>query len=315
MRVICKSTSRTVTHLHHCGLSLAHRALVFCTLLLLLVANQALAANDRGLLLEAQKGNQTVYLLGSIHLADESFYPLRETIEKAYKESDALVVEADVVAMESDPELQQQVMLESLYPPGKQLQDEIPPEVYAKLQAWLRERQIPEASFNRMRPAIAMITLSLIEMQARGLDPKAGIDRHFLNQAHKEGKTTLELESVIQQLRMLNSVEKPELYLQQTLDQVSEMDRFVPRMTKAWKAGDRETIYQLVIRESLEQHPEFEPLMELLFYQRNRAMADKIRALSSKHKTLFVVVGAGHLVGAKSITELLEKSGFSIVQI
>lgn len=317
MHSFCISTRVGITDTNpkNSGRSFPYRALLCCTLLLFLFTNPSLAANDRGLLLEAHKGDKTVYLLGSIHLADQSFYPLRETIENAYKDSDALVVEADVVAMESDPELQQKVMLESLYPPGQQLKDHIPPEVYAQLQTWLRNRQIPEAHFNRMRPAIAMITLSLIEMQARGLDPKAGIDRHFLNRAHKEGKTTLELESVIQQLRMLNSVKKPELYLQQTLDQVSDMDSFVPRMTKAWKSGDREAIYQLVIRESLEQHPEFEPLLELLFYQRNRAMAERIRELSGEHKKLFVVVGAGHLVGEKSVTELLEKSGFSISQI
>lgn len=284
-------------------------------LMLALCSTPALAASDRGLLLQAKKGANIVYLLGSIHLADDSFYPLRGTIERAYRDSDALVVEADVIAMESDPELQSKVMLESLYPPGQQLKDNISPEVYAQLQAWLHKRQIPEANFNRMRPAIAMITLSLIEMQMRGLDPKAGIDRHFLNQAHREGKQILELESVLQQLRMLNSLKKPELFLQQTLEQVSEMDTFVPRMTKAWKSGDQQALYQLVIKEGLDEHPEYAQLYELLFYQRNREMAENIDKLSQRYKNLFVVVGAGHLVGNKSVAELLEKSGFSIEQI
>ena len=308
-------TDNDVARPSRAGLFPLHLAFLFFALLFIFATNTATAANDRGLLLEAHKDKKTVYLLGSIHLADQSFYPLRKTIEKAYQESDALVVEADVIAMESDPVLQQKVMLESLYPPGQQLKDHIPPEVYARLQQWLHDRQIPEANFNRMRPAIAMITLSLIEMQARGLDPKAGIDRHFLNQAHKEGKTILELESVLQQIQMLNSLEKPELYLQQTLDQVSEMDSFVPRITSAWKSGDQEAIHELVIQEGLDEHPEFAPLFELLFYQRNREMAEKIQALSRQHDTLFVVVGAGHLVGAQSITELMEKSGYSIEQI
>lgn len=289
--------------------------LAVITVAIALCTSPAWAESDRGLLLQAKKGANTVYLLGSIHLADDSFYPLRETIEQAYRDSDALVVEADVIAMESDSELQSKVMLESLYPPGQQLKDNISPEVYAQLQAWLRKRQIPEANFNRMRPAIAMITLSLIEMQMRGLDPKAGIDRHFLNQAHREEKEILELESVLQQLRMLNSLKKPELFLQQTLEQVSEMDTFVPRMTKAWKSGDQQALYQLVIKEGLDEHPEFAQLYELLFYQRNREMAENIDKLSQRYKTLFVVVGAGHLVGSKSVTELLEKSGFNIEQI
>ncbi|WOX06007.1 TraB/GumN family protein [Microbulbifer pacificus] len=276
---------------------------------------QALAANDRGLLFEATKGENTVYLLGSIHLADQSFYPLRDTIADAYKSSDVLVVEADVIAMESDPQLQQQVMRESFYPPGDQLKNHVSPAVYGQLQAWLQKRQIPEIHFSRMRPAIAMITLSLLEMQARGLDPNAGIDRHFLLQAHQQNKPTLELESVMQQLALLNGLEKPDLFLQQTLEQLEEMDKFVPRMTGAWKTGDQGALYDLIFREGIEDHPEFEQLHERLFYARNREMAKKIQSFSQQYETLFVVVGAGHLVGGKSVTDYLKTAGFSVKQI
>ncbi|WP_081847869.1 TraB/GumN family protein [Microbulbifer sp. HZ11] len=284
-------------------------------LLAIALAASAQAANDRGLLLEAKKGEKRVYLLGSIHLADKSFYPLRDQIERAYSSSDALVVEADILAMETDPALQMKIMQESVYPAGQQLKDHISPAVYKQLQDWLAKRQIPEQNFSRLRPAIAMITLSMIEMQARGLDPKAGIDRHFLNQAHRNNGTILELESVLGQIEMLNNLDNPELYLQQTLAQVSEMDSFVPRITKAWKKGDQNDIYDLVIRESLEENPGFAPLFDKLFYQRNQTMAEKIRDFSADYNTLFVVVGAGHLVGKKSVTELLEEAGYSIEQI
>lgn len=283
--------------------------------LLFIAVSTAQAANDRGLLLEAKKGEQRVYLLGSIHLADQSFYPLREQIERAYNSSDALVVEADILAMESNPALQMKIMQESVYPAGEALKDHISPAVYKQLQDWLTQRQIPEQNFSRLRPAIAMITLSMIEMQLRGLDPKAGIDRHFLSQAHRSNGTILELESVLEQIEMLNSLDNPELYLKQTLDQVSEMDTFVPRMTKAWKDGDQGDIYDLVIRESLEEHPEYAPLIDLLFYQRNKAMAEKIGDFGEKYDTLFVVVGAGHLVGEGSVAALLKKAGYSIEQI
>lgn len=288
---------------------------VLAGIFLLFSANQALAENDRGLLLEASQGGSTVYLLGSIHLADKSFYPLRDKIESTYNKSDALIVEADILAMESDPDLQRSVMLESLYQPGDSLKNNISPEVYAQLQSWLRKRHLPEENFNRLRPAIAMITLSLMEMQSRGLDPNAGIDRHFLNQAHRGGKTILELESVLQQLRLLNSLEEPEQLLQQTLEQLDEMDSFVPRITQSWKSGNQKALYDLVIGEGLKSHPEYAQLYEQLFFQRNQKMAVKIQQLSKQYKTLFVVVGAGHLVGSRSVTEFLRKDGFTIQQI
>ncbi|WP_226664817.1 TraB/GumN family protein [Microbulbifer aggregans] len=273
------------------------------------------AAEDRGLLLEASKDGHKIYLLGSIHLADQSFYPLRDVILNAYNSSDALVVEADVIAMESDPQLQQKVTQESFYPPGDQLKNHIPPELYGELQEWLRKRMIPERLFSRMRPAIAMITLSIVEMQAHGLDPNAGIDRHFLAEAHRQVKPILELESVLQQLQLLNSLEKPELYLKQTLEQLSEMDQFVPRITGAWKAGDQEALYDLIFRQDIEQYPEFVQLHERLFYRRNREMAKKIQTFSEQHGKLFVVVGAGHLIGEKSVSDYLKAAGFNIKQI
>lgn len=293
---------------------LARKCVLLIVALLCAVAS-SYAAEDRGLLLEASKGQQKIYLLGSIHLADQSFYPLRDVILNAYNRSDALVVEADVIAMESDPQLQQQVTQASFYPPGDQLKNHIPPELYRELQAWLQKRSIPERIFSRMRPAIAMITLSIVEMQARGLDPNAGIDRHFLTEAHRQNKPILELESVLLQLQLLNGLEKPELYLEQTLEQLSEMDQFVPRITGAWKAGDQEALYDLIFREDIEQHPEFEQLHERLFYRRNREMAKMILSLSKQHGKLFVVVGAGHLIGENSITEHLKAAGFNVEQI
>ena len=287
---------------------------LFILTVLLATLQPALAAEDRGLLFEAHKGEQTIYLLGSIHLADQSFYPLRKDILNAYERSDALVVEADILSAESDMSIQQKIMAESLYPPGDNLKNHISAGLYQQLQTWLLQRNIPEPLFNRQRPAIAMITLSMVEMQARGLNPQLGIDRHFLQQAHKSDKPILELESVLEQLRMLNSLENPDQFLKQTLEQLAELDEFVPRMKQAWKEGDAGDLYQLVIAEGLAEHPDFAPLYEALFFKRNRDMADTIQQLGTEHSVLFVIVGAGHLVGERSVTELLQQQGYQITQ-
>ncbi|MGL6160379.1 TraB/GumN family protein [Microbulbifer sp.] len=288
---------------------------LFLSFFLLFAAGLASAANDRGVFWQAEKDGRRVYLLGSVHLATTDFYPLREQIEQAYADSAALVVEADVLAAESDAALQQQIMQESLYPAGRSLRDDLSPDVYRKLQDWLRSRQLPEPLFIRQRPAIAMITLSMVEMQSQGLDPSLGIDRHFLKQAKRDEKTIVELEGVLQQLQLLNSLEDPDLLLRQTLEQLEKIETFVPRMTGAWKKGDAEQLYQLVIGEGLAENPEFQPLYDALFFQRNRAMADKIIRTSENHDSLFVIVGAGHLVGKESVVELLQKKGFKLQRL
>ena len=44
-------------------------------------------------------------------------------------------------------------------------------------------------------------------------------------------------------------------------------------------------------------------------------MAKRIQTFSQQYETLFVVVGAGHLVGGKSVTDYLKSAGFSVKQI
>ncbi|MCH9692633.1 MAG: TraB/GumN family protein [Gammaproteobacteria bacterium] len=285
-------------------------------LALFLLAQVAIAEQtDRGLIWKAEKDGQSIFLLGAIHMANASFYPLRAYIENTYKNSDALVVEADILAIEKDSTLQQQVLAESLLPPDESLRDHISVDTYKKLSAWLRARKLPEKTLFRQRPAILITTLSVIALQAQGLESEFGIDRHFLNSAYKSAKPVLELESVIGQLRLLNSLENPEFYLQQTLDQLNEIKTFVPKLISTWKTGDASGIHKLLFADELEKNPQYKLLYEKLFFNRNLQMAEKLLRFSKLNPKLFVVIGAGHLVGERSVIAYLRKQGFSVEQM
>ncbi|MFA0810786.1 TraB/GumN family protein [Microbulbifer epialgicus] len=283
--------------------------------LILFVSIASAAETDQGIFWKATKENHTAYLLGSVHLATEDFYPLRPQIEHAYKSSDAVAVEADILAAEGDMLLQQKIMMESVYQGDRNLRDELPPELYKQLQGWMKKHNMPEAMFIRQRPAIAMISMSMIEMQAYGLNPELGIDRHFLKKAKKDDKPVIELEGVLQQFQMLNGLENPALLLQQTLEQLEEISSFLPKLTKAWKAGDEATLNRLIILDGLKENPEYKPLYDKLFFHRNENMANRITRKAPNYQSLFVIVGAGHLVGEGSIVELLKKSGYTLERI
>ncbi|PIB52543.1 TraB/GumN family protein, partial [Pseudomonas sp. 2995-1] len=49
-----------------------------------------------GVFYKVEEGSTTVYLLGSIHVGMEELYPLHESIETAFLESDHLAVEIDI---------------------------------------------------------------------------------------------------------------------------------------------------------------------------------------------------------------------------
>ena len=48
------------------------------------------------LLWKISDNNSSVWILGSIHYADSSFYPLSKVIEQAFQESETLAVEMDI---------------------------------------------------------------------------------------------------------------------------------------------------------------------------------------------------------------------------
>ena len=56
-------------------------------------------------------------------------------------------------------------------------------------------------------------------------------------------------------------------------------------------------------------------MRERLYDARNREMADKIVAMLAGNEPTFVAVGAGHLLGATGIVELLRQKGYAVKRL
>lgn len=75
--------------------------------LLLCFTSTSAAALDSPVFYKIEYQQQQAYLLGSIHIGRQDFYPLAQHIESAFKQSDALVVEADISQGDTGALLQQ----------------------------------------------------------------------------------------------------------------------------------------------------------------------------------------------------------------
>jgi uncharacterized protein YbaP (TraB family) len=83
---------------------------------------------------------------------------------------------------------------------------------------------------------------------------------------------------------------------------------------EAWQAGDGAAIAQLAI--AGEDDPEeLQVIDEFMLDRRNRAMVERIEELLAVHESLFVVVGAAHLVGEQGLVELFEQRGYVLTQL
>jgi uncharacterized protein YbaP (TraB family) len=256
-----------------------------------------------------------VYLLGSIHVARPDFYPLDPAIEEAFDASDALVVEADPADIES-AKVRTDTIRRALLPAGETIKDRIGNETWIALVAALDERSVPLATVTNFEPWFAALLIEQILLKERGLDPALGVDRHFVERAGQI-KPIEALETADSQIGIFDGLSPrlQELVLADALAGFGpEGQSELTRMVDAWKTGDGDAMLRL-FRESLADDPQAAPLYDALVSRRNAAMADAVDAFVEAWDRLFVVVGAGHLVGGDGIVALLERRGYRAEQV
>lgn len=282
---------------------------IILSVLLLLLAPSVFA---KSFFWEVNSANATVYLLGSIHVANKDFYPLPAIIEQGFERADALVVEIDASKLDT-AEVEQSFLAKALYPGDESLSEHISKITLDKLSTYLAQNNLPMQAFAKMKPGMVAMTLSMAKMADLGYTADYGIDMYFLHKA-KAVKPILELERYQDQLALLLSLPNTDIYLQYTLEQLSDIKAQLDFIVDAWKNGDAKKLEQMVIIDAQKEFPDMAAINDRLFVQRNIKMTDQIRAYLDTPKTYFVVVGAGHLVGQQGIIALLQKYGLRTTQ-
>jgi len=269
-------------------------------------------STGRNPLWKVQGTNNTVYLLGSIHLLKESNYPLAAAIESAFTNSQIAVFEADVAEMEQ-PAVQLKLMTKARLPEGETLKDQLSAQTYAQFLEHAKRLEIPELVFSQFKPSLAAIMLAMIEIQKLGFDPAYGVDKHFFDRARKAGKQTGALETVDFQINLVTDFtkEEGELLMKTTLKDIDNTRQMYDDILKAWQTGDADALEKL-INEALSEAP---IIAKRMLTDRNRNWVPKIKELLNGKKTAIVIVGAGHLVGREGVVELLKKEGLKVTQL
>jgi uncharacterized protein YbaP (TraB family) len=279
--------------------------------LLILFMASARAVNDRALFWQVQSDTAKVYLLGSIHYADESFYPLRREIEQAFYSSGHLVVEINIDADKAQRyrELMQQ---KGSYQGEATIRDHISEETYRQLQYRLRRLGMPLDMVHKQKPGMLVLTLTAVQVMKMGFMPELGIDAYFLKRAVDSKKHIIELETVEQQMDIFLNVSDGDLILRETLHSLDEADMLMMDMTRCWKRGDEVCLEQILFEDAMTRYPSLIRIYDDLFFRRNENMANDIKGFLEGEGTYFAVIGAGHLVGDKGIPVLLRNAGFDV---
>lgn len=262
---------------------------------------------------EVRSATTTSYILGSIHIADASFYPLAAPIEKAFNRADVLVVETDTSAI--DPKLEEELKDKAMYKDGRTLKDDISPETLSMLKSFVDQFKIDVTPFLIMRPWMVSLTLGNIAAAAMGLDPLFGIDAHFIRLAYSREKQIQSLEDVKEQVDLLSGFMDQDVVLKQTLKELMQERDEAEDMISIWKSGNNKAMEKITFDTVGMDESISREYFERFLYKRNEAMINKIDGYLQDKKVYFVVVGAAHLLGERGILNALQKKGYRLRQL
>lgn len=263
---------------------------------------------------QAPGGGGSFYLLGSVHLRAADAPAFGPEIAQAYARSDQLVVEVDVSQLTPD-ELDAQTRRYAMLPPHLRLDALLEPATRERLAAYVEAHELPADELQRYKPWFASQMILMSELAAAGFDAELGVDRAFVEQASGE-KPIEGLETLASQFAMLDgqTLAVQELMLNDVLLRSDDLVAKTGALLDAWSRGDEGALEQKIFQPTAEL-PELESFYAAFFWRRNAAMVARLVELSGDGQTRFVVLGAGHMLGARGIPALLAAQGFVVERV
>ena len=260
---------------------------------------------------KVSKGNDHVYIGGTVHILPVSEFPLPKEFITAYKNTDTIVLETKLPDP-NDQAFQEKMMAQVSYQNGKKLADVLSKETYQALKEYVAEFGMDIKSLDGFKPGFIMMMMAMREAQRAQISGD-GVDAYFNQLAKKDNKVPEYLESVEFQLQMLADMGKDDEnnFVKLSLSQMEEFKSMFNKLLPAWRAGDAEQLVELVIKPMQEDPKSLKALMT----DRNKNWIPHIEKMFTDNDKEFILVGVGHLIGEESVLALLKAKGYQVAKI
>lgn len=290
--------------------------MLFCFLLTSCSSIPYFFKDGNHLLWKVSDENSSVWLFGSIHFADSSFYPLPSEIENAFRNSTALAVEMDISDSETQEKTAEEFLKEGMFTDGRTLKDILPDSLWKTLDSISTTLGMKTENFLPMRPWMAATLIASAAIASTGIQQELGIDMVMLDSAYAQGKEIIALETPEEQVESLSKSEGPEetdgiAYLESTFREYSKLNQMIKEVISAWKRADVVSLQKSLSADQNMNESE-KRLNERMFNQRNKKMKKEILNFLENDKQVFVVVGVGHLILENNLLEMLSENGLKI---
>ena len=287
-------------------LSSTRRVLVASAGGLMLLAAQPAAA-DPAMWVVKDK-DSTIYLLGTVHILKPETRWRTPKIDAAIAESKELWLELPGLTDEEMMAVMMPLVAQHGLSPGKPLSSRLTPEEYKSLQEAAKLAGLPIDMLAIARPWFAAVGISTSAITRAGYDPKSGVEEKLKAIFGERSIKAQGFETPEQQLRVFTSMTEEEemAFLRATLQDYDQAPVELDRMVADWASGDLSDLGKMMVDEVKAVSP---ALYDELLTKRNANWVVKIEEMLKGSGTLFIAVGAGHLIGPDSVQVQLKAKG------
>jgi uncharacterized protein YbaP (TraB family) len=250
-----------------------------------------------------EKDGKTTYFLGTMHLGIDPESRLPKLVWDKLEAAQTFAMETDLATDALD---------QITRGDGSSLHAELGDAYWAKL-----EHAIGASTAKRldgMKPMLAAAQLSTL-----GLPSTPPMDGVLSGRAMREHKRIVYLEPVELQIHLLDKWTDLRA-LKEQLDDLELNEQHGKDMLAAYVAGDDQEILALTDSERADSKrhghsdAEYDAEMEDLLYHRNASWIPELEQLHASGGG-FVAVGAMHLIGKRSVLDLLSQRGYKVTRL
>jgi uncharacterized protein YbaP (TraB family) len=271
----------------------------------LIAANSAGVAAPHSFLWKIE-GPHPSWLCGTVHSGDPRVAILAPNVIAALAASHSFHPE-----IELSPETIMSLAAKLFPVDAPDLAPRLPPGLWARLVRAGAQLGLPEPMLHQLSPGTAALLFSAPEEG----DAAATVDGQLYARAREQNLRIAALETIEEQLAVFQQLPDAQAIaaLTEALDEVDAGRPDDRKLLDAYAAGDDRAILDAV-QADFARSPASRALANPLLYDRNRVMAQRLVPYLAPGGA-FVAIGVAHLIGPRSVIELLRARGYKITRV
>ncbi|MEM8691760.1 MAG: TraB/GumN family protein [Pseudomonadota bacterium] len=278
-----------------------------------------------GNLWRASKEDQTIHLIGTVHISDPRLDPVTDRLASIIEQAELMLVEAseeDMKKLEGAAATNPGLFFLSK---GPSLIEQMGDEAWAPIAQAAADRGIPGFMAAKMQPWYLAVTLGLppcVIAEMRIAKPN-GLDQRLLRLAKEKSLPTESIEPYDTVFTIFNAIPleaQVEMLSLGALPTDAAENALATLMNQYFEEKHAEVIEvsRVTARDLLDLSAEeidaaFDQFLDLLLTQRNARWMETLEAIEADD--LVVAVGAGHLSGETGLLYLLEQDGYTLERL